>query len=233
MSTKRLWAIAGGAAVLVAIIVVIANLLTAGSGEAAPIESAPTPTTTATTPTPTATPTAAASSSPTPSATPTTTAPPVRTPTSAPTAPPPVTTTCEEVSTSVFRAMMSAKGWTSLQTQDEPVGARPFDVFSNGAPYGAIVCRWAADPRSASGDSLDFAWSRIDPENAVAGIQRLGEAGFTRVDAPEGVYLSSTAPGQATDAQGWGQTYLFTPRDVRWAPTRADVAHVKAPTDAG
>ena len=128
---------------------------------------------------------------------------------------------------------MASNGWVSWQTQDQATGARPFDAFPNGSPRGTIVCRWGSDPAAATDNIVDIAWAPIDPENAVAAMQKLSEEGYTRTDAPEGVYLSLTGPEGYTDAEGWGETYYFTPDDVRWAATRADVTYVKSPTEAG
>ncbi len=129
--------------------------------------------------------------------------------------------------------MMSSNGWISWETQDQLVGSQPFASFPNGPPSGQIICRWGADPDLATDNIIDLAWSPIDPENAVAAIQMLTEQGFTRTDAPEGVYLSLTGPPGYTDAAGWGETYLFGMRDVRWAIMRQYVQdYVKAPTEA-
>ncbi len=210
MSTKRLWAIAGGAAVLVAIIVLVL-MLTHTSPEPEP--------------TPTASPTAeqTPTSSPTPSAAPT--------PTSAP--PAAVAATCDNTATDLFRSMMATNAWVSWQTQDQQIGARPFDILPNGSPDGAIVCRWGADPNVATDNVIDLAWAPIDPENAVAAMQKLEDQGFTRIEETDGVYLAKPGTPGYADADGWGETYYFGFADVRWAATKADVTnYVKAPDEA-
>lgn len=213
MSTTRLWLIAGSAVALVAILVIVASLFAPQASEAEP------------TPAPTAT----ASPAPTRSATATPTAAPTPGPTTSPSA-----ATCDTISTAPFREKMSGNGWVSWETQDQATGARPFDTLPNGSPRGAIVCRWGADPAAATDNVIDIAWAPIDPENAVAAMQKLFEQGYTRTDAAGGVYLSMIGPEGYTDAEGWGETYYFTPNDVRWAATRADVDdYVKAPTEAG
>lgn len=211
MSTKRLWLIAGSAAALVVLLVLLLLLLAPDATEAEP------------TPTPSVRPTPTATPSPTPTATPTPTA----------SAPVVVVATCENTSTAEFRSMMTANGWVSWQTQDEAIGARPFDRFPNGAPDGAIVCRWGAGPAVATDDVIDLAWTLIDPENAVAAIDKLETEGFTRLDMADGIYLAMAGPPGHTDADGWGETYYFGFDDVRWAATKADVTnYVKAPTEA-
>ena len=57
--------------------------------------------------------------------------------------------------------------------------------------------------------------------------------GYQRIDAPEGVYLAMPATGGPGDAEGFGDSYLFTVDDVRWAMTKADLAYVKAPDETG
>lgn len=212
MSTKRLWLIAGGAVALVAIIVLVLITVFPKTSDAEP------------TPTPSATSSPTSTPSPTPSATPTATFTP----------PPTIIATCENTSTDVFRSMMATNGWVSWETQDSPIGARPFDDFPNGSPDGAIVCRWGADPDLATDNVIDLAWSLIDPENAVAAIAKLEEEGFTRMDDPDGVYLSVKAAPGAGDAEGWGETYFFGYDDVRWAYTKAAATdYVKAPGEPG
>ncbi|SFS07472.1 hypothetical protein SAMN04487846_2242 [Microbacterium sp. cf046] len=211
MSTKRLWLIAGSAVAAVVALVLLAGFLVPQSSEAEP---SPTPTMTA-------------SAAPSPSATPAASATPSPTATT-------VVATCETTSTDAFRAMMAANGWVSWETQGQLVGPRPFDGFPNGSPRGALVCRWGADPGLAPDDIIDLAWAPIDPENAVAAMQQLEASGYTRIDAPEGVYLALKDPaGIPVDAEGYADTYLFTQRDVRWAVFKAYTASIKSPTEGG
>ena len=212
MSTKRLWAIAGVAVALVAVIVLAVTLLAPKASEASPT---PSPSATGA---PIAEPSATASGTPTPTVT----------------APAAVDATCENTSTELFRSMTASNGWVSWETQDQQIGARPFDAFPNGRPDGAIVCRWGEDPDLATDNIIDLAWSPIDPESAVAAMDDLEDQGFIRIDAPEGIYLAMTGPEGYTDAEGYGETYFFGFDDVRWAATKADVtAYVKAPTERG
>lgn len=213
MSTKRLWLIAGSAVAVVAILVIVAGLFAPQASEAEP------------TPTPTAAASTAPSREPSPTPTPT----PAPSPTASPT---PIATTCEDIATTAFRQQMAGNGWVSWQTQDQATGARPFDAFPNGTPRGAVVCRWGADPAAATDNVIDVAWTPIDPENAIAAMQKLAEQGYVRTDTPGFIYLSLTGPAGYTDAAGWGETYAFGLDDVRWAATRADVDQfVKAPSD--
>jgi hypothetical protein len=125
--------------------------------------------------------------------------------------------------------MMATNGWVSWETQGSV-----FDKFPNGRPTGAIGCRWGFDPDLGTDNVIDLAWAPIDPENAVAAMQMLDGEDYVRTDAAECIYYSRTGPGGYVDADGWGDTFCFTDRDVRWAVTRTDVRmYVKAPTDAG
>jgi len=212
VSTKRLWAIAGAAVGIVVIIVLIVVALAPKASEATP---EPTPTVSTA---PSAEPSSTASATPRPTFTP----------------PSAVEATCENTSTDLFRSMMAANGWVSWETQDQQIGARPFDGFPNGTPEGATVCRWGEGPEVATDNIVDLAWSPIDPESAVAAMTRLEEEGFVRINAPEGIYLAMTGPEGYTDAEGYGETYFFGFDDVRWAATKADVtAYVKAPAEVG
>lgn len=212
MSTKRLWAIVGGAAALVAIVVLLLVTLNPKSSEAEPTPSASPSITAAVTPTPT---TSAAAK---------------------PTAAPPTTTvaTCENTSTDAFRSMMASNAWVSWETQDQQVGARPFDLFPNGTPEDAIVCRWGESPDIPTDNIIDLAWTPIDPENAVAAMAELENEGYTRIEEPDGIYLAMPGDPGYSDAEGWGQTFFFGFDYVGWAVTKADVtSYVKSPDEPG
>lgn len=160
--------------------------------------------------------------------TPTRSATPTPTPTATATATS-VVVGCDTITTDAFHAAMLQTGWISWETQDDQVGSKPFALFPNGAPDGKIVCRWGLSPDVVSDNVYDLAFAFIDPENAIAAEQGLATRGFTRIDAPEGIYLASKSAGARADAEGWGSTYLFTTYDVRWAPTKADIAYITAP----
>ncbi|MFE1644789.1 hypothetical protein [Microbacterium sp. P01] len=202
MSTKRLWVIAGAAAVLFAVVVALAMVFVPRSSE---VPAAPSPT---------ASSTGATAPTPSPSTTPTETA------SSASPPPQAITATCENTATPDFLALMAGNGWISAETQDAQSGARPFDRFPNGSPERTIICRWGADPGAPTDNVIDLAWSPIDSENAAAAIQSLVDSGYLRTDEAIGVRLS--AP-QGDDV------YLFTGNDVRWAPAGVDVGYITAP----
>jgi hypothetical protein len=182
----------------------------------------------------------AAGRQPTPAATSTPTPAPTETATVGPTPSPsltgggrPAVATCETISTAEFQAMMAQNGWISWETQDEQIGARPFDRFPDGSPEGAIVCRWGVSPDLATDNIEDLAWSPIGTDAAAAAQAFLVDEGFQRIEAEEGVYLALTGAGDWVDGEGFGETYLFTDDDVRWARTKAATASAKAPDEDG
>lgn len=200
MKTSRLWLISGIAAFL-AVVIGIAAAVTTANVPAEPVASPPTSAV------PSAAPQSSATSSPRPSSS----------ATSDPGA------TCENTATDAFLAQMASQGWTSIDTVDEEVGAKPFADFLDGTPAGAVVCRWAADPTAATDNVVDLAWA-IAPGEAVADIvQRYTELGYVVTQEPAGMYLEQ--PG--------GVAYLLTPTDIRWATTKANLAYIKAPFDEG
>ncbi|QIG40359.1 hypothetical protein G5T42_13470 [Microbacterium sp. 4R-513] len=142
--------------------------------------------------------------------------------------------TCETISTAEFQAMMAGNGWVSWETQDQQIGARPFDRFPDGSPAGSIVCRWGAAPEAATDNVIDLAWAHLSSAAAASAQEALAAEGFERIEAPEGVYLAiKPGAGDRVDGEGFGETYLFTADDVRWARTKEDVGYVKAPDEEG
>ena len=175
----------------------------------------------------------AATPAPTPTLSPTASESPPATPTASPTPTPlPTPATCETTSTAEFRAMVSQNGWISWETQDQTIGARPFDRFPEGAPVDQLICRWGESPDVPTDNLIDLAWSPIDPDAAAGAQQSLVAEGYERIDGAEGVYLAMRSADGWADAEGYGDSYLFTDDDVRWAMTKADLAYVKAPDEA-
>ncbi|WP_243074644.1 hypothetical protein [Microbacterium sp. SS28] len=209
--SRRGWAILVGVVAIAVVAGLVIWAFASGPGEAEPSA------------TPTATP-APTTTTPTDAASPSPTLTPVA---------PPAVATCETISTAEFQAMMAQNGWVSWETQDEQIGARPFDRFPDGAPAGQIVCRWGESPDLATDNIEDLAWAPIGTDAAVAAQAALVDEGFERIEAPEGVYLALVGAGDWSDAEGYGETYLFTDDDVRWARTKADVVFVTAPDEQG
>lgn len=126
--------------------------------------------------------------------------------------------------------MMASNGWVSWTPETSGREWSPFGSFPNGAPRGELACTWGEDVNLGTDNVISLAWAPIDPENAVAAMQALEQGGFNRVESPEGVYLTM-AGTPASQANGYEESYLFTPFDVRWAVTKSDLTFVKAPTD--
>ena len=131
--------------------------------------------------------------------------------------------------------MMASNGWVSWETQDQQIGARPFDVFPNGTPDGAIVCRWGADPNLATDNVIDLAWSPIDPESAVAAMDKLEERGL-HPHRCAGRHLPRDARARRATPTPKATARPTSSASTTCAgrPTKADVTdYVKAPTEAG
>ncbi|KTS70084.1 hypothetical protein NS206_02015 [Microbacterium testaceum] len=135
---------------------------------------------------------------------------------------------CDETVTSEFRAELADLGWVGWNMVGQEIGHSPFDAFPGGAPVGQLSCRFGAGPDVATDNVLDLAWAPIDGSAATSAQEYLADAGFERLDVPEGVQwaLRGESGGWA-DAEGWGQTYLFTGTDVRWAQVRDDLGHLQ------
>jgi hypothetical protein len=140
--------------------------------------------------------------------------------------------TCENTATTSYRERAASGGWVSWTLPHSDVGASAFDGFPDPLDR-QVTCRWGASPNVATDNILDLGWAAIDAARSIRAQQFLTEQGLIRLEASEGVYL--TTPDQAfmADAEGYGQTYLFTASDVRYALTKEDVSLVKAPEDMG
>lgn len=207
--SKRRWGILIGVLAVAAVAAVAIAIALSGAGVPA---AAPTPT-----PTPTPAQTIA---EPSPTPTPTV-------------AQPPVAVNCETTSTVEFQAMMADNGWVSWETQNQQIGAKPFERFPDGPPQGAIVCRWGESADVATDNVIDLAWTPLTTDAASAAQQMLVTEGYEQIDDAAGLYFALPAEGGVSDSEGYAATYLFTDDDVRWARTKAEVAFVKAPDEAG
>jgi len=171
---------------------------------------------------------------PSPTNAPTPTATPTRTPSPTPTIPPPVieepaVPTCENILTDALHTVLQREGLTSWETDKEDIVQWAFGMFPGGIPDGSIFCFVGRGPDVATDNVLVVAWAPLDPEQIVAAEQAVVDAGVSqRVDTPEGTYFTIADP-QGPDDPG----YLFTESDVRWTPTKDDLAYIKAPGEEG
>ena len=151
--------------------------------------------------------------------------------------PPPATVeaTCENTSTAEFRAMMATNGWVSWETQDQQIGARPFDALPERRARGRdrLPLGRRPEPRDRQRHRPRVVahrprerGRRDDEARVRTGLHaHRGTRGHLPRDA-------GAEGGRATPKAG-EPTYLFGFDDVRWAATKADVTdYVKAPTEA-
>lgn len=196
-----------------AVLVAAAACLLLSGCAASPAASSTTPSSASATPTATRAPSA------TPSATPTPTPEPK---------PPLAFVDCYDMITPDYLAEVERLGWVGWNMVGEAIGHSPFDEFPSGAPDGQLSCRWGEGPEIATDNVLDLAWAPIDAETA-AGVQaHLADQGFEMIEAPEGTYYAvrSDATGWS-DSEGFGQSYLFTGTDVRWAQVKEDLSLIR------
>jgi hypothetical protein len=140
---------------------------------------------------------------------------------------PVVYTSCDEVITPAFRQMVADNGWVGWNMVGQAIGHSPFDQFPEGAPAGQLSCRFGAGPDVATDNVVDLGWAPIADDDAESAQKHLADAGFQRIDTPEGTQWSVHGEAGWADADGWGQTYLFTGTDVRWALIRDQLAYLR------
>lgn len=139
-----------------------------------------------------------------------------------------VYTSCDQVITPALQQELSDLGWIGWNMVGQEIGHSPFDVFPDGAPVGQLSCRFGKGPDVATDNVLDLAWAPIDGAAAQAAQTYLADAGFQRIDTPEGVeWAVRGEAGGWADADGWGQSYSFTDTDVRWAQVRDDLQYLQ------
>jgi hypothetical protein len=135
---------------------------------------------------------------------------------------------CYAMATEEYLAMAEQNGWVGWDMVGREIGYSPFDAFPEGAPAGQLSCRWGAGPEVATDNVLDLAWAPIDEATSERAQTKLAADGFERVVAPEGTYLAMRSDGQGwADAEGFGQAYLFTGDDVRWAQVRDQIRFIR------
>lgn len=122
--------------------------------------------------------------------------------------------------------MVADNGWVGWNMVGETIGHSPFDEFPGGAPDGQLSCRFGAGPEVATDNVLDLAWAPIDADAARTAQDALQARGFERMDVDEGVQWVTRGEGGWADQEGWGQSYLFTAVDVRWAMNRDELKYI-------
>ena len=135
--------------------------------------------------------------------------------------------TCENTVTAAYLASVAEHGFVSWTTE----GASPFEEFPSGPPLGHLTCTWGADPQLGTDNVTTLAWAPIAGDAAASAQADRLEKGYERIEAAEGVYLAMHGVEGWADAEGFGQAYLFTAGDVRWAMFKDEVRFVKAPDE--
>jgi hypothetical protein len=178
-------------------------------------------------------PTSSATTSSSPRAT-ASTQTPTQTPTPTPTdtagqnppaAAPAVYTSCDTMMRAENFQRNRDRGWTAwdlVEQQTEPNGS-VFDSFPGGRPAGTMACRYGAGPDVATDNVIDLTWAPIDAEQAAIYQAHLESQGFVRIDGAETVQYSVRGTDGWTDADGWAQTYDFTPTGLRWVAIRDEL----------
>ncbi|WP_148286428.1 hypothetical protein [Microbacterium sp. B19] len=154
-------------------------------------------------------------------------------PTSSGASPSPTSTTsaafasCDDMITPEFRAQVTQNGWVGWNMAGDTTGHSPFDQFPDGAPKGQLSCRFGAGPDVPTDNVLDLAWAPIDSAASRAAQDALETRGFQRIEVPAGVEWALRGDEGWADDEGWGQTFLFTGTDVRWAMIRNQLDYIK------
>jgi hypothetical protein len=78
----------------------------------------------------------------------------------------------------------------------------------------------------ATDDVLDLSCAPISSDAARAAQEALQQRGFQRIDVADGIQWSVRAEDGWADDEGWGQTFLFTDTDVRWALIRDQLKYI-------
>ena len=156
------------------------------------------------TPTPVAT-------SPTPSPSPTGSPPPIADP------------TCDTIISPDIVAEFENVGWTAR--------ADAFRIGELELPEG-VQCTWA-DFTVATDHVQIYGWAPISAAQAKASQQQLVANGWRREVGPDGVYITESSDTTvATDADGYGLTYLFGDGWVKHADTKQGLLLVVWPPAA-
>jgi len=129
--------------------------------------------------------------------------------------------TCETIIDETTVADFESIGWTSR--------ADPFYIGSHEVPDG-LVCVWADFDAPASDHLQMFGWARVDDALSRTAQDELIAQGWIREQASEGVYITENPQTTiATDAQGYGMTYLFADGTVKLADTKQGLLLVTWP----
>lgn len=137
-------------------------------------------------------------------------------------APGPVTTpTCETLVSASLVDTFHDLGWTAVEREFR-AGATEID--------GGLTCAWS-DYSGPGGDHGQlFGWAPIASEDAAAAQSNLLSEGWLREEGSAGVYVTENPELTiATDADGYGMTYLFGDGWVTVADTKSNLLLIELP----
>ncbi|MCR2763568.1 hypothetical protein NQ152_08600 [Microbacterium sp. zg.B48] len=119
--------------------------------------------------------------------------------------------TCETIIPDQTVTDFEAVGWTAR--------AEPFRVGELELPEG-VQCIWG-DFSTATDHVQIYGWAPITAKQAADAQKYLKDAGWRVEESAEGVMLTESADTTvATDADGYGLTYLFGDEWVKYADTK-------------
>lgn len=129
--------------------------------------------------------------------------------------------TCETLIGETTVANYEEVGWTA---QESPlyIGSTQID--------GGIQCMWADFDGPAGDQGQMFGWAEIAEDAAEAAQEELVAQGWVREEGDAGVYITESADTAiATDADGYGMTYLFANGHVTVADTKQNLLLIEWP----
>jgi len=129
--------------------------------------------------------------------------------------------TCTTIIGDSVVADFESLGWTSQ--------ASPLYIGSTEIEDG-LQCMWADFEGPAGDHGQMFGWAALADEDATDLQAELEAQGWVREEDSAGVYITESADTAiATDDEGYGMTYLFTPGQVKVADTKQGLLLIEWP----
>lgn len=140
--------------------------------------------------------------------------------TASPSAEPVPDPTCDAIIPATTVADFASVGWS--------VKAQPFRIGAEEIP-GGVQCTWG-DYTTATDHVQIFGWAPIAAADAETAQATLVGEGWKKEEGTAGVYVTEAANSAiATDADGYGVTYLFGDGWVTFADTKQGLLLVEWP----
>ncbi|WP_203579747.1 hypothetical protein [Microbacterium hibisci] len=130
--------------------------------------------------------------------------------------------TCETIISASVVAEFERLGWTAQES--------PLYIGSTEMADG-LQCMWADFQGPAGDHGQMYGWAPISESEATETQEELVAQGWLREDDdPTGVYITESAETAiATDAEGYGMTYLFGEGHVKVADTKQNLLLIEWP----